>query len=231
MKRILAGVMACLALAGGPLRAQQPPSATPAAQAADVALINQLQGEASYASAVSAAQPARAFMRVREGDRFTVPAGSVLRLVYLQGGRQETWKGPAAFRVGERVGEPSRGKPEVSTLAAVAPARLARVPDLLQAARLGGVTVRGAARVPPLTAEDQSELVKARETYRSMRAQAAAEDVTPELIFASALSEFTAHASLREDWARVAAELRRRQPGSPEMGELATWAESRSVRN
>lgn len=226
-----AAAMAQGAASGGAASAGQQPGAPGVALAADVALVNALRGEASYVSGTSAPQPARAFMRVREGDRFTVPAGASLRLVYVQGGRQETWKGPASFRVGERSAAATRGTPEVSQLPAVAPARLARVPDLLQAARLGGVTVRGAARVPPLSAADEAELQQARETYRGMRAAAEADDVTPELLFAAALSEFTAHARLREDWALVARELRRRQPSSPEMSELAGWAEARSVRN
>ena len=52
--------------------------------ASDVGLINQLQGEISYqgGSAISHASP---YMKVRAGDRFTIAAGAVLRLVYFGG--------------------------------------------------------------------------------------------------------------------------------------------------
>ena len=58
------GVCAALAIA-----------AAPAVHAAgDVGLINQLSGEVSYSSGAQNTR-AQAFMKVREGDRFAVPAG------------------------------------------------------------------------------------------------------------------------------------------------------------
>ena len=69
------------------------------AQGADVGLINQVAGDVSYASG-SGAGKVQAFMKVRQGDRFTVAAGAQVRLVYFNGGRQETWRGPAGFRAG-----------------------------------------------------------------------------------------------------------------------------------
>ena len=46
---------------------------------------------------------AKAFMKVREGDHFTVPAGAQLRIVYFQGGRQETYTGPATLIAGAQA--------------------------------------------------------------------------------------------------------------------------------
>ena len=64
----------------------------------DVALINHLAGDASYVSA--GAKPAKAapYMKLRDGDRFTLPAGAQLRLVYLKSGRQEAPPGDALHR-------------------------------------------------------------------------------------------------------------------------------------
>src|SRR5688572_4261156 len=70
------------------------------AQAAeDVGLINQLNGDVSYASGGANAK-AKAYMKVREGDRFSVPSGAQLRIVYFKGGRQEAYSGPAAITAG-----------------------------------------------------------------------------------------------------------------------------------
>ena len=68
---------------------------------ADVGLVSRVSGEVSYASATGSVGKAAAFMRVREGDRYAVERGAQVRVVYMRGGRQESWTGPAAFRVGE----------------------------------------------------------------------------------------------------------------------------------
>lgn len=43
-----------------------------------------------------------AFMKIRLGDRFTVPEGGVLQLLYFEEGRQEVWKGPLALIVEQK---------------------------------------------------------------------------------------------------------------------------------
>ena len=58
---------------------------------AAVGLVNQLQGDVFYQGTGSAGAKAAAFMKVRDGDKFSVPDGGVLRIVYFEGGRQETW--------------------------------------------------------------------------------------------------------------------------------------------
>ncbi|MSQ53175.1 MAG: hypothetical protein EXR28_14960 [Betaproteobacteria bacterium] len=79
------------------------------AQAPDVGLVNLLQGEVNYQSDGSQAAKAQSFMKVRQGDRFTIPAGAQIRIVYMDGGRQETWRGPSAFRAGAKQGEATNG--------------------------------------------------------------------------------------------------------------------------
>ncbi|MBI2319291.1 MAG: hypothetical protein HYU75_20415, partial [Betaproteobacteria bacterium] len=137
-------------------------------QAADVGLVNMLTGDVSYQSADAAPAKTQVFMKVRQGDRFTLPAGAQVRVVYFDGGRQETWKGPGAFRAGSRQSEPSSGSPaEVTRLPATVPHRISQVPELIQIARLGrsgGVQVRGTAKAPRLTAEQQAEVASARDT-------------------------------------------------------------------
>lgn len=190
----------------------------------DVALVNRVSGEATYSSASNSPNPVVAFMRVREGDRFTLARGAQVRVVYMQGGRQETWTGPSVFRAGEKQSEAVRGTPDVSQVPVMVAVKMGRIPNLMQSARLGGVTVRGGARPVPLTAEEIDDLRVAREVYRQLRAEAAqADDVAPELFLFSVLQEYGQFDELKG----VAQEMRRRQPASAEVSELADWAESR----
>lgn len=195
---------------------------------ADVALVNRVSGAASYTAGSGAANRVTAFMRVREGDRFSVESGAQVRVVYMQTGRQETWSGPAAFRAGEKQSTALRGTPDVATLPVMVSAKIGRIPDLAQSARLGGVTVRGGPGGIPLTADEQNDLKLAREVYANMRSGVAQDDdVTPEMFLFSVLQEYGQFEELRS----VARDMRRRQPGSDVVRELADWAEARgSVR-
>jgi len=196
------------------------------AQSPDVGLVNMLAGEVSYASEGAAAAKVQAFMKVRQGDRFTVPAGGAVRVVYFQGGRQETWKGPASFKAGARQGE--GGTPtEVTVLPASVPQKIAQVPELIQIAKLGrsgGVAVRGAAKAPRLSAEQQAEVKAAKDTYGKLRSQVGADDITPELYLYSVLQDYL----LYDDMRPVVDEMSKRQPTSTEVQELAAWVKSRT---
>ena len=196
------------------------------AQSLDVGLVNMLAGEVSYASEGAAAAKAQSFMKVRQGDRFTVPAGGAVRVVYFQGGRQETWKGPASFKAGARQGE--GGTPtEVTVLPASVPQKIAQVPELIQIAKLGrsgGVAVRGAAKAPRLSAEQQAEVKAAKDTYGKLRSQLGADDITPELYLYSVLQDYL----LYDDMRPVVDEMSKRQPNSTEVQELAAWVKSRT---
>jgi len=112
---------------------------------ADVGLVNLVSGNVAFAPAAGAGGTAKAFMKVREGDRFDLPVGTQLRLLYFASARQERWQGPASLRAGSGQSASVSGAPvQVTTLPASVPQRIARVPDLLQNAKLGGIQVRGA---------------------------------------------------------------------------------------
>jgi hypothetical protein len=193
---------------------------------ADVALVNQLTGEVTYVAEGGKPSKAQVFMRVRQGDRFTVSAGGLVRVVYLKGGRQESWKGPASFRAGPAQSDKLSGaSPAVEKLPTDVPQKIARVPELIQAAKLGGITIRNPRAQPPLSAQDRAEVAEARATYKKMRASAAPDDVTPELYLFSVLQDF----SLYEELKPVAEDMQRRQPASAEIRELAEWAKSRAT--
>ena len=192
----------------------------------DVGLVNGISGAPAYQSQGVPAGKAKAYMRVREGDRFNVPAGTWLRLVYFQGGRQETWTGPASFRAGHSKSDDAGGAvPQIATLPIVAPQKMARVPDLVQSAMLAGVTVRGgaASKHPTLDAQERADVAQAREAYGGLRAQAAADDITPELYLMSVLHEY----SLYDDMRGLIDQMQLRQPESEVVRDLARWVQAR----
>ena len=198
------------------------------AQGVDVGLLNHLSGDVSYASTGAKDSKAQAFMKVRQGDRFNVPAGAQLRVVYFNGGRQETWKGPASFKAGAQKSDPESGQPaDVTQMPAGVPQKIAQVPELVQIAKLGrsgGIAVRGGGKPGRLSAEQLAEVSQAKATYAQLRKGATAEDITPELYLYSVLQDHL----LYEDMKTVTDEMVKRQPGNAEVKELAAYVKSRS---
>jgi len=192
----------------------------------DVGLVNGVSGASTYQSQGAPASKVQAYMRVREDDRFIVPAGAWLRLIYFKGGRQETWTGPASFRAGQAQSGGANGSaPQIAILPMLAPQKMARVSDLVQSAMLGGVTVRGgsAAKHPALDAKEKAEVAQAREAYRDLRAQAASDDITPELYLMSVFQQYSLYDQMRE----LVGEMQHRQPESQVVRDLAKWVQAR----
>ena len=193
------------------------------AQGADVGLINQVAGDVSYVSN-SGAGKVQAFMKMRQGDRFTVAAGAQLKVVYFQNGRQETWRGPSGFRSGVEHSEPLAGAVyEVANFPVGVPQKIQRIPELLQMARLGGIQVRGTTPKQRASLEQQADVAAARTTYAQLRQQVPQDDITPELYLFTVLQDYL----LYEDMKSVADEMLRRQPGNQEAQQLAEWARVR----
>ncbi len=188
----------------------------------DVGLVNQLAGDVTYTSGSNNAK-AQAFMKVRDGDRFFVPAGASVRIVYFQGGRQESYSGPASFTAGAQQGSVQAGaQPQVTTLPAGVPQKISQTPELIQIARLGrsgGVAVRGTSVDRRLTPQQQAEVRQARSTYEQMRSSAAQDDITPEIYLYSVLQDHL----LYNDMKPVVEEMARRQPNNPDVAELVAY--------
>jgi hypothetical protein len=201
--------------------------AATAAHASDVGLVNHISGDVSYASAGAAAK-AKAYMKVREGDKFTVAAGAQLRIVYFQGGRQETFAGPATLTAGAQQSSVQSGaQPQVSTLPSGVPQKIAQTPELIQIARLGrsgGVAVRGVNSERRLTPQQQAEVKQAKQTYEQLRKGAAADDITPELYLYSVLQDHL----LYTDMQQVVAEMQKRQPANPDVAVMAEYVKVRN---
>ena len=193
---------------------------------ADVGLVNLVAGDVSYAPLTGSPGKVQAFMRVRDGDRFTLSAQAQVRVVFFDGGRQERWQGPASFRAAKGGSEAISGKPtEVATLPSGVPQRIARVPELMQNAKLGGIQVRGGlTRAQQASLNQQETLRDARATYKKLRAEMPADDITPELYLYSALYDFL----LYDEMKTVVDEMLRRQPASEDVKNLAAWVASRA---
>jgi hypothetical protein len=179
-------------------------------------------GDVSYTSGGSASK-AKAYMKVREGDRFTLPSGSQVRVVYFQGGRQETHTGPATFTAGKQESSIQSGsQPAVTTLPAGVPQKIAQTPELVAIARLGrsgGVAVRGVGGDKRLTPQQQAEVRQARQTYDQLRKSAAADDITPELYMYSVLQDHLLYADMKD----IVAEMQKRQPKNPDVAVMAEY--------
>lgn len=200
-------------------------SGTAFAQGMDVGLVNLVAGDVGYAPTTGSPGKVSAFMRVRDGDRFEVPAGAQLRVVYLDGGRQERWQGPASFRAGKSAGEPISGVPaEVVNLPAGVPQKIARVPELVQNAKLGGVQLRGGSIQAQKGGDFQDPVREARATYDQMTKELPADDITPELFLYAAYSEF----HLYDEMKSVVAAMRRKQPASEDIIALEGWLQRRT---
>ncbi len=198
------------------------------AQSSDVGLVNQLSGDVAYTGQGGAQSKALAFMKVRQGDRFTLPAGAQLRVVYFNGSRQETWKGPSSFKAGTQQSEALSGQAaETAQLPSGVAQKIAQVPNLVQIAKLGrsgGIAVRGGGKPGRLSAEQQAEVTQAKATYAQMRQKASAEDITPELYFYSVLQDHL----LYDEMKTVTDEMLKRQPNNAEAQELAAYVKSRT---
>lgn len=188
--------------------------------AADVGLVNQLQGDVSYQGSSAGGTRAAPFMKVREGDKFTIPEGGVLRIVYFEGGRQEMWKGPSSFKAGPKAGEAQSGTPVVSQVPGGVPAKLSQTAEVIQIAKLGragGVTVRGVK--PNLTPAQAAEVAQAKKTYESWKSTSPADDITPEMYLYTVLQDYMLH----DDMKAVVQTMQAKQPNSQEVKELAAW--------
>jgi hypothetical protein len=203
----------------------------------DVGIVTQLSGEATYwnESYQKTPEKAEVFMKIRRGDYFKIPAGGTIQLVYFENGRQETWKGPAAFKVSEiesRVekGKEIAGQPGVVILSTEASQGMRRIPVLLRRARLsrsgGGVMVRGAPGVSPKpvapTKEERAEIAMAKEAYQKLRKQAKPGDITPELTLLGVLADYEQH----EEMGKVIKDAMKIQPENQVLKELDEWVKT-----
>lgn len=196
-------------------------------QVADVALVNMVSGDVTYAPRAESVGKVRPFTKLREGDRINVPADTQVRVVFFDGARQELWAGPANFRVGKTATEPISGKVAAATnLPVDVPQRMARIPALIQYSKLGGTQVRGVNRQQRATSEPPTNIAQARASYERLRTEMPPDDIVPELYFYAALYEVLAYDEMKV----IVEEMRRKQPDNPDVKALNTWLTSQTSR-
>lgn len=200
----------------------------------DVGLVTKLSGHVTYVNDRYQKSPAKAqaFMKIRMADRFELRAEALVQLIYFLGGRQETWKGPATFIVGDSQSNPqTQAQPRVRILPAGTIQGVRRIPVLLRrsgVSRPGATLIRGGVDKPPtaiaLTQEEKAEIAAAKETYRSLRNQTDPGDITPELYLLGILTDFEQYSEMEG----VIEEALRRQPNNDILKGLREWAHTQS---
>lgn len=202
----------------------------------DVGLLTQVTGPVKCVGREGRQEDPQPFMKIRLGDRFVVEEGGSVEIVFFQSSRQELWKGPVKFRIGEAMGEPEgdpQTLPEVRMLPAGAGEGIKKLPELLRRAgltRSGGMQVRGipgdgatsGGQAKGALPSQEIDAARAREVYKEMRLRAAPQDITPELCF---LGSLAAREDI-EEMASVIQEALKRRPQDPILRSLLEWAKS-----
>lgn len=177
------------------------------ALAADAGFATQVAGPIAFKDGM----PLAAFTKLRSGDLLLLKPGAKLQLVYFGSGRQETWTGQCVLSVGERESTPRDcPAPAIKELPPAVLAALQNTPDMVSDIRNRSGMVRMRALTP------KKDVAAAEEQYKLLRAQAADDDITPELYLYSRLWALQQTGAL----ANVLALMEQRRPGSPEVEAL-----------
>jgi hypothetical protein len=204
------------------------------AAAADVGLVTGLTGEVSYWNEAEKGQPtqAEAFMKVRQGDRFKLSGNTVLKVLYFNTGRQETWKGPRLLTAGAGASEAEGGgEPTVEMLSAKIAHQIGTAPLPLPRSSLqyaGVIRTMGDERQPPSSGpaprspspeEARRKIAGARKVYIEWRQRAAVADLTPEMYLLGILAEYGQYREMD----RVLTRMLGQKPADPALIGLQTW--------
>ncbi len=207
----------------------------------DVGIVTQLSGDVTYRNEDYQKTPAKAqvFLKVLQGDHFKVGAKAMVQLVYFRSGQKETWKGPAAFVVGETQGRAKvekgiQAQPEVKILPVGVSEGMRRIPALLRRAglsRSGTLQVRGPGesfqKSKELSEENQKEIAMAKENYRNLRNQTKADDITPELYLLGILAIYDQF----EEMEKVIKDALKKQPDNEVLKKLEEWVQTQIIRS
>jgi hypothetical protein len=150
--------------------------------AGDVALITALQGKVSRVQAPAAPVPVDAFVKLKEGDSLKLEKDASLKLVFFDGGRQETWTGAGQIAIGANEGKGTGlPAPTVTTLPPLLVKQIAKTPALDSQGR-GGVTRLRAIATPEALAKLEAD-------YDAMRVAAGGNDLNAEMFLLAGLYE------------------------------------------
>lgn len=168
--------------------------------------VTQSLGEVSY-QAGEKLQPLPAFARLPSGTRIALGDGARLQIVYLRSGRQESWIGKTSIAVGDDESKSSGSVvPVVKVLQPYLIETLTKSRQVMDSIH----DRQGMIRVRSLVTAAKAAEVESR--YGEMRAQAAEDDITPEIYLLTALDGLKAYQRMR----KPLAEMLRRQPDNAE---------------
>ncbi|MFI5355183.1 MAG: hypothetical protein ACHQX0_06190 [Desulfobaccales bacterium] len=202
--------------------------------AVDVGLVTGLTGEVSYWNEAEKEQPARAeaFMKVRQGDRFKLSENGVLKVLYFNTGRQETWKGPRLLTAGAGASQAEGGgEPAVEMVSVKVARQMGTAPLPLPRSSLqyaGVIRTMGGDRQPPSGGpaprsgsrdEAKREIAEAHKVYQEWRHRAEAADYAPEMYLLGILAE---NGQYRE-MDRLLTKMLGQKSGDPVLKGLQTW--------
>ncbi len=168
------------------------------------ALVTAVEGKVSRL-APTGREPVQPFVKLGEGDVIKLERGARIRLVYFASRRQESWSGSGQLAIGAGEGKgQGLGEPEVKALPDMLVKQIARTPSLDNRGRVGMVRLRSIG-TPDAVAKLESN-------YRQLRAEAAADDLNPEMFLLAGLLELRQLDQLE----RTLAELQASHPGNTE---------------
>jgi hypothetical protein len=186
----------------------------------DVGIFDHLKGEVSVTSKGGNTLRATPFMKLRDGDRVAVAAGSQVQIVFFEARRRELWVGASSFKALLAGSEAVSGQPtKVSEVKGVPRRESLSYAANLQ--RMGGLTLRD---IRP--GVDNATITKAHDEYLLWSAAAAPDDILPELSMLGLLRE-RPDPALRAPYLEA---LKKKQPDREDVRQLLEQYQSRGAK-
>lgn len=186
--------------------------ATAATQGADGAFVTQSTGDVSYIVDKGSAQPLPTFSKLFSGTQVRVTGDAKFQIVYLENGRQESWTGPVEVEIGQNESRAINGSssPAIKELPQHMLGVLTKSRDVISDIQ----SRQGMIRVRSLTTA--RKVKEAEATYATMRGEAAADDITPEIYLLTAFDELKVYKRMKAPLE----EIMKRQPNNAEAKKL-----------
>jgi len=177
--------------------------------ASEVVLVSGVKGEVTFEAIGIGKTPLQPFLRLKAGDRLSIPTDGQVSLVYFDKGRQEIWPGATVLVIGEQESQKISGQAEAQfkQLPPQVTKQMQRstpAPD----GKVGAVLLRenadgkvGAVRLRSIGPIDA--MTKLENTYKELRASAASTDIEPELYLLAGLFEQREYTRLESEMERI----------------------------
>jgi hypothetical protein len=166
MKRVLLGIIFLMA------------AQSACANASDVGMITQLNGNVTVARANKAKVSATAFLKVALGDKLVLEKSARVRIVYFETDRQELWTGAGEIEIADGEGRSRALKPEVKKLPPLIVQQLENAPQAGRHGKSAMVIVRSG---------DSGSVESLEKQYEELRSRVSADDTTPEIFLLTGL--------------------------------------------